>query len=74
MELKEVVSNSYSRAEPCVLLLRSQQPTVSIDFVLDEIWLVIASYEFARCQRVDTKLKPLGCERTSGLKEGEIAT
>ena len=30
LQLNKIVSNSYSRAEPCVLL-RSQQPTVCID-------------------------------------------
>ena len=69
---KKIVSNSYGRAEPCVLLLRSQQHTVCIDFVWDEIWLVITCYKFAH-QHLHTKWKLLVLERNSGLKEGESA-
>ena len=65
---KKIVSNSYGRAKPCVLLLRFQQHTVCIDFVRDEIWLVIACYKFAH-QHPHTKWKLLVRERTSGLKK-----
>ena len=68
IKVERIVSNSYSRAEKCVLLLQSQRPTVCIDFVRDEIWLVIACYTFAH-QHLHMKWKLLGWERTSGLKE-----
>ena len=56
-----------------MLLPGSQQPTVCIDFVRDEIWLEIACYKFAH-QHLHTKWKLLVQERTSGSnEEGESA-
>ena len=55
----KIVSNACSRAEKCVLLLRSQRPTVCIDFAGDEIWLMIACYTFAH-QHLHMKWKLLG--------------
>ena len=67
IKVEKIVSNSYSWAEKCVLLLWSQRPIVGIDFVRDEIWLVIACYTFAhrhlhmkwKCNKLADHLHPL---------------